>query len=106
MADAPSCRVTATSSPNLQSSRPPAHHYPLFEGWTGAGMLVAVYVAAEFFAYSLGGSAAALYVFLAWNLAAGPLLTVLITVMTLRASVLPDTSVWRRLVILSSLAVP
>ncbi len=90
---------------SLYSSRPPDPHYPFFEGWTGARTLIVVYIAAEFVSYTVGAFAG-LYLFLLWNLAAGPVLTLLITIMTLRAATLRGVPIWRRLVILSSLAVP
>ena len=75
-----------------------------FEGWTGAAVLAASYVVAQVLWYVLGGYAG-LLAFLVWNVVLGPLLMLLVTSLTVRAA-LTATSLSRRLVVLSSLAVP
>jgi hypothetical protein len=75
-----------------------------FEGWTGAGVLVAAYVAAEVLSYVVGRFPG-LVVFLAWNVVMGPLLAILVIAMTFR-TVPMASSLWQRLSILSSIAVP
>ena len=91
---------------DLQPSRSPGDYYfSFFEGWRGAGMLVGAYAAAELASYTLG-RLPGLFLFLAWNVIFGPMIALLVIVMTLRASVLATSSVWRRLIIVSSIAVP